>query len=261
MILELDEIAILAKEGLDSAKSAHKRITEVAAEVADIHKLAEAMASTRQEVEGLKEDITEIKDTVSGIAAKPSKYWENILMVGITAIVTAIVSPGIFSGGKAMTFEVVIIVFAVLAVIAVAGWVLAYVKSKGVNVQGGVDTAQKVIGVADTVTDALAAVAPNTVTTTLQKIVDGAKLAVDSAEQMYLNGNVTADQRKETATNVLKQALALDGIAYEGDVSALGDAAMEAAVRALPSTGEALAAKAGTAKAGTAQVSATTVKA
>ena len=147
-----------------------------------------------------------------------------------------------------MTFEVVIIVFAVLAVIAVAGWVLAYVKSKGVNVQGGVDTAQKVIGVADTVTDALAAVAPNTVTTTLQKIVDGAKLAVDSAEQMYLNGNVTADQRKETATNVLKQALALDGIAYEGDVSALGDAAMEAAVRALPSTGEALAAKAGTAR-------------
>ena len=65
MILELDEIAILAKEGLDSAKSAHKRITEVAAEVADIHKLAEAMASTQQEVEGLKEDITEIKDTVS----------------------------------------------------------------------------------------------------------------------------------------------------------------------------------------------------
>lgn len=160
-----------------------------------------------------------------------------------------------------MTFEIVIIVFAVLAVIAVAGWVLAYVKSKGVNVQGGVDTAQKVIGVADTVTDAIAAIAPNGVTTTLQKIVDGAKLAVDSAEQMYLNGNVTADQRKETATNVLKQALALDGIAYEGDVSALGDAAMEAAVRALPSTSEALAAKSSAAQVGTAQVSSTTAKA
>lgn len=149
-----------------------------------------------------------------------------------------------------MTFEIVIIVFAVLAVIAVAGWVLAYVKSKGINVQGGMDTAKKVIGVADTVTDTLAAVVPNTVTNTLQKIVDGAKLAVDSAEQMYLNGNVTADQRKETATNVLKQALSLDGIAYEGDVSALGDAAMEAAVRALPNTAEALATKAGTAQIG-----------
>lgn len=85
-------MAILAKEGLDSAKSAHKRITEIAAEVADIHKLAEAMASTQQEVAGLKEDITEIKDTVSGIAAKPSKYWENILMVVGTAAATAFVS-------------------------------------------------------------------------------------------------------------------------------------------------------------------------
>lgn len=90
--MELEEIAILAKEGLDSAKSAHKRITEIAAEVADIHKLAEAMASTQQKVEGIEEDITEIKNTVSGIAAKPAKYWENVLMVGITAIVTAFVS-------------------------------------------------------------------------------------------------------------------------------------------------------------------------
>lgn len=90
--MEIDEVAILAKEGLDSAKSAHKRITEVAAEVADIHKLAKSMAATQQEVSGLKEDVSEIKEDVSRIAAKPGKYWDKVLMIVLTAVITAIVS-------------------------------------------------------------------------------------------------------------------------------------------------------------------------
>lgn len=143
-----------------------------------------------------------------------------------------------------MDITVVAIVFGVLFGITAVGWLVYYLAKRGVNMKGIVDKVQDGIDVADTITDALVAVAPNAVTSTLQKIVDAAKVAVDSAEQLYLNDSITADQRKATATDTLKRALALDGIAYEGDVSALGDAAMEAAVNALPNTAETKAAKA-----------------
>lgn len=147
-----------------------------------------------------------------------------------------------------MDLTMVIIVFGVGFAITACGWMVTLLRSKGVNVQGGVNTAQRVLDVADTVTDAAAAIVPSPVTSALQKIVDAAKVGVNSAEQLYLNGSITADQRKAEAEKVLKTALGIDGIAYEGDVASLGDSAIEAAVKALPKTG-AKEAVAGTAKA------------
>lgn len=132
---------------------------------------------------------------------------------------------------------VIIITLAVLLAIIVIGWLLYAFQGRGKSVNKGFENVQKAANVADTVTDIAAAIAPNQITSTLQKIADAAKIGVNSAEQMYLNGSITADQRKAEAEKVLKTALGLDGIAYEGDVASLGNSAMEAAVRALPKTG------------------------
>ncbi|MBE6723136.1 MAG: hypothetical protein E7572_11815 [Ruminococcaceae bacterium] len=136
-----------------------------------------------------------------------------------------------------MNLVIVSIVLGVGFAVTACGWIVTLLRSRGVNVQSGVDTAQRVLDVADTVTDAAAAIVPSPVTSALQKIVDAAKIGVNSAEQLYCNGSIAADQRKTEAEKVLKTALGLDGIAYEGDVASLGDSAMEAAVKALPKTG------------------------
>lgn len=138
-----------------------------------------------------------------------------------------------------------IITYIVMALIAAGGWAtaVAIAKGKSKTVKDGFATAEKVAAVADTVTDVAATVMPGPVTSTLQKITDAAKIGVNSAEQLYLNGSITIDQRKAEAEKVLKTALGLDGIAYEGDVASLGDSAMEAAVKALPKTSTEKAAK------------------
>jgi CHASE3 domain sensor protein len=133
-----------------------------------------------------------------------------------------------------MNPKIVIVTLVVLLVIIGVGWLIDHLRHSGVDVSKAAKTAEKVLDVADTVTDAAAVIAPSPTTYTLQKIVDAAKIGVSDAEQLSLNGSITADQRKATAEDVLKRALELDGIAYEGDVAKLGDAAMEAAVRALP---------------------------
>lgn len=135
-----------------------------------------------------------------------------------------------------MNYQTVIITLAVLLAIVAAGWLIDHLRHKGIDVGKVAQAADKVLSVADTVTDAAAAIVPGPVTGVLQRIVDAAKIGVSSAEQLYINGSLPADQRKATATGVLRRALELDGIAYEGDVAQLGDAAMEAAVRALPRT-------------------------
>ena len=135
---------------------------------------------------------------------------------------------------------VVVIVLLVLLALVAVGWVLYALKSKGKDVNKGFETAKKAADIADTVTDVAATIVPGPVTSTLQKIADAAKVGVNSAEQLYLNKTITADQRKSEAEKVLKTALGLDGIAYEGDVASLGDSAIEAAVKALPPTGSAV---------------------
>lgn len=139
-----------------------------------------------------------------------------------------------------ISLTVVIIILLVLLALVAVGWVLYALKSKGKNVNKGFETVQKAADIADTVTDVAAAIVPGPVTSTLQKIADASKIGVNSAEQLYCNGSITAEQRKAEAEKVLKTALGLDGIAYEGDVASLGDSAIEAAVKALPPTGSAV---------------------
>lgn len=137
-----------------------------------------------------------------------------------------------------MELTVALIIFAGAAIIFGVGFGIEKAKDagKGKQVTEGFDKAEKVVDAVDAAANIAATVAPNPVTSTFKGIADRADISTKAAEQLYLNGSITADQRKEEAKTILKQALGLDGIAYEGDVAELGDKAIEAAVYALDKT-------------------------
>jgi|GEM_PF-1579635 len=138
-----------------------------------------------------------------------------------------------------MELTVAVIIFAGTAIIFGVGFCIEKAKNvgKGKQVAEGFDKAEKVVDAVDAAANIAATVAPSPVTSTFKGIADRADVSTKAAEQLYLNGSITADQRKEEAKTILKQALGLDGIAYEGDVSELGNKAIEAAVYALDKTG------------------------
>lgn len=137
-----------------------------------------------------------------------------------------------------MELTVAVIIFAGAAIIFGVGFGLEKAKNAGTGKQvaAGFDKAEKVVDAVDAAANIAATVAPSPVTSTFKGIADRADVSTKAAEQLYLNGSITADQRKEEAKTILKQALGLDGIAYEGDVANLGDKAIEAAVYALDKT-------------------------
>lgn len=144
-----------------------------------------------------------------------------------------------------MELTVAVIIFAGAAIIFGVGFCIEKAKNvgKGKQVAEGFDKAEKVVDAVDAAANIAVTVVPSPATSTFKSIADRADVSAKAAEQLYINGNITADQRKEEAKTILKQALGLDGIAYEGDVSELGDKAIEAAVYALDKTGTKKAAK------------------
>lgn len=83
--MDVQETAVQA---LDSAKSAHHRIDSLETEVKDVHELAIAMAETRKEVTGMKDDIGEIKDSVAALTGHPAQLWNTLVIAVITALVS-----------------------------------------------------------------------------------------------------------------------------------------------------------------------------
>jgi hypothetical protein len=86
------EIAQLAAQALDSAKSAHHRIDELDAEVKDIRSLTAAMATVNQKVDNLKSDVDEIKADVKSITARPGEWWDKLASAAIGAAAAGFVA-------------------------------------------------------------------------------------------------------------------------------------------------------------------------
>lgn len=86
-----NEEARILEDAVQSAKSAHKRIDDIAKEVNDLQKLTEAVAVTANNVERLQTDITEMKEDVKALAAVPAKRWDAIIGYVMAAIVSGII--------------------------------------------------------------------------------------------------------------------------------------------------------------------------
>ena len=90
----------IAQEALDSAKSAHKRIDGLVADIKDIRGLTEAMARVDEKVNGLDDDVKEIKADVKAITARPGHWWDKL----VAAIIGAI-GAGIAAGVLALVLK------------------------------------------------------------------------------------------------------------------------------------------------------------
>lgn len=76
----------VAQEALDSAKSAHHRISTLEAEVKDIRSLTAAMARVDEKVDGLETDVKEIKSDVKAITDRPGTWWDRLVTAALGAI-------------------------------------------------------------------------------------------------------------------------------------------------------------------------------
>ena len=72
----------------------------------------------------------------------------------------------------------------------------------------------------------------------MQLIIEYSKVAVNYAEQLYLKGEITAEERKAVAVNYMEQTLALQEIEITEQIKSIIRATIEAAVYVLPDTHE-----------------------
>lgn len=70
----------------------------------------------------------------------------------------------------------------------------------------------------------------------MQLIIDYSKLAVEYAEQLYLNGTITKEERKNVAIDYVYKALDVQKIEITEDMKHIISASIEAAVYLLPPT-------------------------
>ncbi len=97
--MNMDEIAEKAKEALDSAKSAHKRLDRMEKRQDDLEELTKAFSVMQNEQEHIKTDVGEIKDDVKQLVSKPAKRWDSIVDKGLAVIVGAVIGLLLNGGG------------------------------------------------------------------------------------------------------------------------------------------------------------------
>lgn len=83
------------EDAIQIAKSAHRRIDELAEDVSDLHKLTEAVAVTANNVERLQGDVTEIKDDVKALTAVPANRWNAAVGYVMAAVASGLVGAAI----------------------------------------------------------------------------------------------------------------------------------------------------------------------
>jgi len=79
-------------QALQSAKAAHHRLDQLEKDVNDIHALAQAMAATRMEMQDVKEDVRDVKEEISRLAAQPGNRWDRIVNAAVSAVSTGLIS-------------------------------------------------------------------------------------------------------------------------------------------------------------------------
>lgn len=128
------------------------------------------------------------------------------------------------------------VVFSVSVALCIL-WLLPALIRRGADVDGTIEKADLAISTLDSLTGTIKALFPNTPgLDTVDKILNYAKKAVDSAEQLYKTSQIPAEQRKAEATRLVHICLQAAGVDVTEDMQKIIDGAIEAAVYALPKT-------------------------
>ena len=76
---------------MSSVKSAHKRLDDQEKKLDDIHTLALGVARLDEEMENIKTDVSEIKDDVKKVTARPDQWWDKLIAAAISAVASGLV--------------------------------------------------------------------------------------------------------------------------------------------------------------------------
>ena len=77
---------------VSSVHSAHKRLDEQAKKLDGIHTLALSMARLDGEMKEIKTDVSEIKDGMKKVAARPGQWWDKLIAAAIGAVASGLVA-------------------------------------------------------------------------------------------------------------------------------------------------------------------------
>lgn len=83
-----EELGALASR----TKSAHKRIDDLEKKLDDIHALAVGVARMDEEMKNIKTDVSEIKDDMKKVAARPGQRWDKLIAAAIGAIASGLIA-------------------------------------------------------------------------------------------------------------------------------------------------------------------------
>jgi len=133
-----------------------------------------------------------------------------------------------------MTNEIVLLIIVGLACLIVGAAIFAAVAiKKGWNIKGTLATAEQGVNVADVIAETLKPFLPVGSYSIIDKIIEYAKTAVKSAEQLNSVTQATGADKKTQATEFVTNALQLAGVPITQEVLNLIDKSIEAAVYAI----------------------------
>ena len=135
------------------------------------------------------------------------------------------------------------IVIAIVALAVLFGVVVpivtAHLVKKRINIQPVLDKMDDALSVADNVVDGIKKLAPSTPgISAVDKIIEWSQKMVEGAEQLTKSQQLLPDQRKENAIAAVEACLKTAGIAITPEYEKIIAMSVEAAVDALPKTGD-----------------------
>nr|DAQ35656.1 MAG TPA: holin [Caudoviricetes sp.] len=135
-------------------------------------------------------------------------------------------------------FEILVLIVGIVGGIVLASAVLIpLLKKKGVNTDQIIDSAQAGLLTADTILDGVQAALPGLPGIAIvDKVIELAQKSVGAAEQMKKSNQITPEQRKATAVQLVKDYLTAANVEITPDVEKIIAGAIEAAVFVLPKT-------------------------
>lgn len=133
--------------------------------------------------------------------------------------------------------SIILLAFILIVVTGVLVSIIIFIPKlikKGVKIDKYIDTANNVLTKIDPILSVANEVLPNNPALKIIDLIDSrAKEAVAAAEQMYISTQLTADQRKAKAKELVTIALTTVGIKVTPDIEKIIDGAIEAEVFAL----------------------------
>lgn len=135
-------------------------------------------------------------------------------------------------------YEILILIIGIVGGMALTSAVLIpLLEKKGVPTEQIIASAQAGLRTADIILDGVQAALPGLPgVAVVDKVVELAGKSVNAAEQMNKSNQISADQRKATAVQLVKDYLTAANVEITPDMEKIIDGAVEAAVFVLPKT-------------------------